>query len=297
MRSIKQPKNKFSSTKLLFTAFVLATAMMLGSFFSSYDGKDSVQLRAQLPTSENSFDFEQRAGSDPSVTIVGFGEECAEGSPKDCDTGLTCYTTFDYSNTATCVQCADSNDCSKGQCKDKGVCVGNNGLSSDVWCTKDSHCISKKCKNNKCEKASGGTSSTSSGDKGGTGSGPKNNDTGSTTDSGTDENFTGVDLTIDQIVNFVVVVACNAQRIGVLLAVIALLYLAYQYFYATYDPNVLKDVKQKFGYVILGLVLVFGVYIIIATVANAVGVKSVSFFSCEGVSNILPEVDESLQSN
>jgi hypothetical protein len=88
------------------------------------------------------------------------------------------------------------------------------------------------------------------------------------------EDEIGVDLTIDGIFNIITGLACWLARIAGPLMVIAVVLYGLQMMWAQGDPSKFNEAKKSFFYALLGMLVIFGVYTIIATVANAVGNNS-----------------------
>lgn len=243
-------------------------------------------------TEDNKFECEL-VNTTTQTSDVAFGGDCIQGSCGN--SGLKCNTSGKCTQCMIDQQCGTTSSGAQIKCSNDGVCVGPNGLSSKEWCTQNSHCKSKKCTNNKCEPVQSGSGADGSTKDGGDKNG-KDSGNGAGNTSGDFDITQGVDLSIDQIISGIVTLACNIQRIGVLIAFIAIVFIGYQYLvYGVYDPTKLKDIRLKLGYVVVGLVVIFGVYIIIATVANAIGIENFSFFSCSSAPNLVPEIDQSLK--
>ncbi len=198
-----------------------------------------------------------------------FGQACQ--STNECRSDLYCVTISGRAN--KCVECdpADQGDetCqvsvgSEYACKN-GACVKNGGNDDGERCINGSHCASGNCEANVCREKSGG----------------RNDDGNSGTTSDLPDYTGGIDLTIDDIYNIILAIACRIQQIGFLLAVIAVVWIGYQYIYFSQNPAKLTELKKAFGYVVLGIIIIASVYLIISTIAVNIGVSvDYSFLSC-----------------
>lgn len=184
-----------------------------------------------------------------------FGESC--GGQSDCQIGLQCFGN-------TCVECINAticNDRDGGRCKD-GVCVSPGGNRSGGLCAAPSHCASGECFNNVC-KAGGSVSTTTTTDKSGGG-----NPLGG---------FPGEDIGVQDVARIIIGFACWLARIASLLAVIFVIWAGLGFMASGGDPKKYQSAKDNFKTVLWGILVVYGVYVIIATVANAVGITDFSF--------------------
>lgn len=171
------------------------------------------------------------------------------GSTQDCAEGLLCGP-----DSKRCVECFGPNNCdtSKGEVSacDGGVCVYKGGNEEGAWCTKDAQCASGKCSDgNLCLTAEGAT--------GGGG------------EDGWD--WTGIDLTIQDVMDIINGLACWLTRIATAIMVIFLVLAGMRFMYAQGDTSKLTAAKKNFQQVLIGILVIMAVYVIIATVANAVG--------------------------
>ncbi len=87
---------------------------------------------------------------------------------------------------------------------------------------------------------------------------------------------TGIDLTIQDVFNIVAGLACWLTRIVVAVMVIFIILAGFRFMYARGNPTAFEGAKKNFNHLLIGLLVIMGVYVIIATVANAVGVTDFS---------------------
>ena len=91
------------------------------------------------------------------------------------------------------------------------------------------------------------------------------------------ESLPGEDLAIQDVFAIINGLACWFSRVAVLLMVIFIILAGIRFMAARGDPKAYETAKKNFVQVLIGLLVIMGVYIIIATVANAVGVTDFSF--------------------
>ena len=87
----------------------------------------------------------------------------------------------------------------------------------------------------------------------------------------------GEDLAIQDVFAIINGLVCWFSRIAVLLMVIFIIIAGLRFMAARGDPAAFTAAKKNLNQVLIGLVVIMGVYVIIATVANAVGVTDFSF--------------------
>lgn len=92
-----------------------------------------------------------------------------------------------------------------------------------------------------------------------------------------DESWAGIDLTIEGVRNIIVGLACWFARIAWTLMVIFIILAGFRFMYARGNPKAFEDAQKNFLHMFIGILVIMGVYYIIATVANAVGVTDFSF--------------------
>ena len=85
------------------------------------------------------------------------------------------------------------------------------------------------------------------------------------------DDFLGVDLTVDKIANIITGFAC--WLIGIVLAVmvIFLVIAGVRYFLAKGDPVKVTDATKNLQWTLVGILVILAANVIIATVANALG--------------------------
>ena len=217
-------------------------------------------------------------------TERGFGDSCNAGVQAGCDdlnndgdidnqecgdsrnaTCPTCSGRVDCSPefvcvAGECVECDGQSDCNSLETCNNGVCVRRGGNGVGGLCNLDSQCASGQCgANNLCLSASGEEPPPDP--RGGPG----------------EADWMGIDLTIQDVFAIINGLACWFARIASLLMVIFIILAGIRFMAARGDPKAYDVAKKNFGHVLIGLLVILGVYVIIATVANAVGVTDFSF--------------------
>lgn len=81
----------------------------------------------------------------------------------------------------------------------------------------------------------------------------------------------GIDLSIDDVFNIIVGLACWLLRVAVAVMVIFLAIAGMRFMAARGSQTAYEDAKKNFNHVLIGIIVIMGVFVIIATVANAVG--------------------------
>jgi hypothetical protein len=128
------------------------------------------------------------------------------------------------------------------------------GNPEGAWCAKDSHCDSGKCSDgNKCL---AGTGPAGGGEEGG---------------EGGKWDWTGVDITIEDVANIIEGLACWLTRIATAIMVIFLILAGFRFMNARGDTGKWGSAKKNFQHVLIGILVIMAVYVIIATIAYAVG--------------------------
>ncbi|MBI2676368.1 MAG: hypothetical protein HYX21_00225 [Candidatus Yanofskybacteria bacterium] len=194
-------------------------------------------------------------GSGDVLAVAKFGESCSgKGS---CQAGLQCFGN-------TCVECYNSticNDRDGGRCND-GVCVSPGGNGVGKLCASNDQCVSGVCDSNTsiCRGGSSSTTKTNEADE--------DNPLGG---------FPGEDLSFQDVNQIVIGLACWLARTASLLAAIFVIWAGLKFVTAGGDPKKYQSAKDNFKAVLLGILVIYGVYVIIATVANAVGIRDFSF--------------------
>lgn len=169
---------------------------------------------------------------------------------QDCAEGLLCGP-----DSKRCVECFGPNNCdaSRGEVSacDSGVCVYKGGNEEGAWCTKGTQCVSGKCSDgNLCLAGAG---------PGGPGK------------PGGEGNWMGIDLSIQDVADIINGLACWLTRIATAVMVIFLVLAGMRFMNARGDPAKWTTAKKNFQQVLIGILVIMAVYVIIATVAHAVG--------------------------
>ena len=182
-----------------------------------------------------------------------FGESCVKAEDCIVGFGLLCAGN-------TCVQCVQNSQCAPGQDCDDGVCVSSNGNASGQLCASNSQCLSKSCDGNTNTCRGGGSTTT--------------NKQGGDNPLG---NFPGENLSAQDVTGIVIGFACWLSRAAMTLTIIFVVLSGFKFMSAGGDPKKYQSAKDNFKTVLLGILVIFGVYVIIATVAYAVGITDFSF--------------------
>ncbi len=196
-----------------------------------------------------------------SLAVAKFGESCNKSA--DCSSGLLC-------SGNTCVQCRqdkETTDCksaSEGETCTDGVCVNPAGNLDGALCTAPSDCVSKNCRNNICQARRGGPTTTTTIKQSNDGENPLGN-------------FPGENLSAQDVTRIVVGFACWFDRFAMILPFIFLVLAGFKFMAAGDNPKKYEEARANFKTVIWGILVILGVYVIIATVANAVGIMDFSF--------------------
>lgn len=101
---------------------------------------------------------------------------------------------------------------------------------------------------------------------------------------GTDDgigDLPGIDLTIDRVFGIIYGFACWLWSVSMFLLVIAIIWVGVRMMTSQANATAFTSAKTSFGHVIVGAIVIMGAYVIIATVAGAVGVDiSLIPFDC-----------------
>lgn len=180
--------------------------------------------------------------------LASFGEACTPSFiQKTCKAGLDCDSTM-----KVCVECVQDVACNAqytGERCQAGVCVksGTSGNALGEPCVVDKSCTQNLAcdqKTHKCIQGSAG---------------------------GGESNWMGVDLSIQDVANIINGLACWLTRIATAIMVIFLILAGFRFMNARGDPTKWTAAKKNFRYVLTGILVIMAVYVIIATVAHAVG--------------------------
>ncbi len=82
------------------------------------------------------------------------------------------------------------------------------------------------------------------------------------------------DLTIEKVIAIITGFTCWAAEIAILILIGALFFYGIQILFSRGNPVSFQSAKKAFSTAIIGAFVILGVYTIIATVANTVGVKA-----------------------
>jgi hypothetical protein len=194
------------------------------------------------------------------------GSGCAK--QDDCSTRLFCANSI-------CSQCENDSNCKTGDSCKYGVCQTLSGNEASGLCTRDANCTEglicgtdKKCQ---FAEESAGPSVSPSTPPSTSPSTPAGN-----TGLGNDD-WTGRDITIQDVEGIVIGIACWMMRGSADLMIIFLVWSGILFMYAQGDPTKYKKAKDTLQKTLWGMLIILGVYVIIATVANAVGLQNFSF--------------------
>ena len=83
--------------------------------------------------------------------------------------------------------------------------------------------------------------------------------------------WTGIDLTIDDVFAIITGLTCWLLRAATAIMVIFLVIAGMRFMSAQGNPAAYEGAKKNFRQVLIGIIVIMAVYVIIATVANAVG--------------------------
>ncbi len=86
-------------------------------------------------------------------------------------------------------------------------------------------------------------------------------------------NAPGIDLTFDRVIGILTSFTCWFTQIALLLTVGAIVVYGLQMAISRDNVEMFTKAKKSLGWAIVGAFVIFGVYTIIATVANAVGAQ------------------------
>ena len=83
--------------------------------------------------------------------------------------------------------------------------------------------------------------------------------------------FPGEDLEANDVINIIIGLSCWLTRVAFTLTVIFVIWVGLKFMAAQGNPTKYGDAVKSFQHALLGILVIYGVYVIIATVANAVG--------------------------
>lgn len=86
-----------------------------------------------------------------------------------------------------------------------------------------------------------------------------------------EDDWLGIDLSIQDVMDILTGLACWLLRVSFAVMVIFLVLAGLRFMNARGDPTRYTGAKKNFTHVLIGIIVIMGVYVIIATVATAVG--------------------------
>lgn len=89
--------------------------------------------------------------------------------------------------------------------------------------------------------------------------------------------FPGQDLDFADLISIMTGLACWLGRVATVGVLIFVILAGLRFMAVRGDPKAFTDAVTNFKRVLLGILVIYGVYVIIATVANAVGITDFSF--------------------
>lgn len=184
------------------------------------------------------------------LAINDLGGSCNDDN--DCIEGLLC------SERGTCLGCESEDDCESGETCD-AVCVRPGGNLLGDFCGEDAQCASRRCGTGRRCLPPVGTTEEGSGGTGG------------------NDDWLGIDLSIQDVAYIIEGIACWLLRVSMLLAIIFIILAGIRFMAAQGNPASYQKAKTNFFHVLIGVIVITGIYEIIATVANAVGRTDFSF--------------------
>ena len=90
-------------------------------------------------------------------------------------------------------------------------------------------------------------------------------------------NFPGEDLEANDVITIVVGLSCWLTRVASILTFIFVIIAGFKFMAAQGNAAKYGEAVKSFQMVLWGILVIYGVYVIIATVANAVGIENFSF--------------------
>lgn len=84
-------------------------------------------------------------------------------------------------------------------------------------------------------------------------------------------NFPGENLEANDVINIVIGLSCWLTRVAFTLAIIFVILAGFKFMTAQGNPTKYGEAVKNFQTVLWGILVIYGVYVIIATVAHAVG--------------------------
>ncbi len=144
---------------------------------------------------------------------------------------------------------------------------------SGTPCTQNTDCASLLCatSEHKCLPKSAGSDANSGA---ATGSGLGGSAEG--------KKFSDVAFTVDSIYKIIINLTCQTVRLASFAVVFFIVYAGLQFMRAGGDPKAFEAARKNILYVVVGIAIIAGVSVIIATVTTAIGVEDYSILSCSG---------------
>lgn len=114
---------------------------------------------------------------------------------------------------------------------------------------------------------------------------PVTGQTGATTGTTPGTAAPGIDFTIQDVFNLLQRFACWTTQIAILVVVVFVLYYGWMFLQSRGDPTGVTAARKALLWGIIGILIIFGTYTIIATVTKALGGQAKTFpIDCSGVS-------------
>lgn len=283
--------SKFSSKLVLIVFVVITTGFYFGSAQSA---------NAQLPIEAGLGQACTRSVNCVDVDENSIINEIDCGAPENADCSLCkeniqCSSHLRCGLSGKCIQCEDDTNCTDalGESCTSGVCTLPGGNNAGDLCADNGNCKSGlKCgARGICEEAPAGVpvgcvdidensvineidcgapENAQCTVCGGPGDGP-GGDAKPTDGGGGEWDWTGIDLSIQDVADIINGLACWLTRIATAIMVIFLVIAGMRFMYARGEPAKYESAKKNFQHVLIGILVIMAVYVIIATVANAVG--------------------------
>lgn len=249
----------------MFTIIMMAT--ITGFYFV---GDANALLPAERGFGATCNDGEQSRCSDVNEDGTLDEQECGQPENSQCPscTGqVKCAGGF-LCVAGECVECRGQGDCDASlETCNNGVCVRRGGNGVGGLCNLDSQCASDDCgANNLCLAGSEEEPPPDGGEEPGPGAGERPGEPG----VGEDD-WLGIDLSIQDVQNIIIGLACWLMRVIFAVMVIFLVIAGLRFMAAQGNPEDFAGAKKNFNHVLIGIIVIMGVYVIIATVATAVG--------------------------
>ena len=191
---------------------------------------------------------------------AGFGEACGTGV-------AACQYPFFCDSSGKCVECVSADHCDSqlNEACTGGICTLPSGNNAGDLCASSSNCKSGLTCGTRgiCEVAAtvSATPSVS----------VTPSPSVSMVPAGSGSNWMGIDLSIQDVANIINGLACWLTRIATAIMVIFLVIAGLRFMNARGNPTAYQTAVKNFQHVLIGILVIIAVYVIIATVAHAVG--------------------------